>query len=172
MNTSALPDCGYTGDDGAGVLAELAEHVDDRVGELALALVRLDLAEERGLGPHRQLTLTPRLVEEDDVEQRRAVVDRCIDDHPTLAAPPARDAPDLGEHRRLLADRKLRDLGFDGAVVIAARVVLEHVEHALDAHQRESVGQLRGDAELRHRHRPELAQRQRARRYSTPMRYG
>ena len=43
----------------------------------------------------------------------------------------------LAEHRRLLADRERGDLRPVRAVDVAARVVLEHVEHRLDAHDRE-----------------------------------
>ena len=43
----------------------------------------------------------------------------------------------LGVDRRLLADLELVDLGPLGAVDVATRVVLEQVEHGLDAHLRQ-----------------------------------
>ena len=89
----------------------------------------------------------------------------------------------LGVDRRLLADLELVDLGPLGAVDVPTRVVLEQVEHGLDAHLRQPGAQLVADRlELGDAVRRELAQREagavatgaRPRRsgYSTPMRYG
>ena len=87
---------------------------------------------------HGELALAPRLVEEHDVEQTGAVVDRRASTIVRLRSRVRRrvDRLHLGVDRRLLADRELGDLGPLGAVVVAARVVLEQVEHGLDAHRR------------------------------------
>ena len=79
--------------DHAGLLvgAGAPDHVDDRVRHLPLAAVHVELAEERRLGARRQLLLAPRLVEERDVEQRRAVVHDDLDERAPLARAAARE---------------------------------------------------------------------------------
>ena len=117
----------------------------------------------------------PRLVEEDEVEQPGVVLDHRLDHLLALARLARRDALDLGDDRRLLARDELRDLRLARPVVVAARVVLEQVEHRLDRrrHEREPLEQLRGDpVDVAERGRRELAQRAGSRGYSTPIRYG
>ena len=92
-------------DDHAGLLVgrtRAADDVDNGVRHLALSPVHVELAEERRLGADAQLLLAPRLVEERDVEQRRAVVDDDLDQRAALARAPAVDGANLGEDRRLL----------------------------------------------------------------------
>ena len=133
-----LPRLRVHGHDGAGdvgVGIGIGEHVDDRVRHLALAPVALDLAEQRHLRARAQLAFAPRLVEEHDLEETGAVVHRRVHDRALAVAGAARvDRSHLGVDRRLLADLELVDLGPLGAVDVAARVVLEQVEHRLDAH--------------------------------------
>ena len=69
------------------------DQVDDGVGELALAPVGVELAEEQGLGAHRQLARPPRLVEERHPQRAGAVVDVELDQGPALAGA-------AGPHRR------------------------------------------------------------------------
>ena len=132
--------------------------------------------------PGRSCRSRQRLVEEHDLEQAGAVVDGRVHDRALAVARPAGvDRPHLGVDGRLLADLELVDLGPLGAVDVAARVVLEQVEHGLDAHLRQPGAQLVADGlQLGDAVRRELAQREAAAvdgwatpsGYSTPMRYG
>ena len=144
-----LPRLRVHGHDGAGhvgVGLGVGEHVDDRVRHLALAPVALDLAEHRDLGPHLQLSLAPGLVEEDDLEQPGAVVDLRVDDGALAVAGAVTVAAlHLTVDGGLVADGELVDLGPLGAVEVAARVVLEQIEHGLDAHLGEAGAQLVAD---------------------------
>jgi hypothetical protein len=78
--------------------------------------------------------------------------------------------------RRLLPHLELVDLGSLGAVDVAARVVLEQVEHGLDAHLGKSCTQLVADraqlGDAMRRELPEREARHDPTRYSTPMRNG
>jgi len=120
------------------------EHVDRRVHHLAPAPVEVDLAEDGDLG-----TLgDPRsilLVEEGELQVRRAVVDLHLHDRATLSGPPHRDFLHLPGNSRLLLDRQRRDLRGARAVVVAARVVLEQVEHGVDPHRAEAFAEARAD---------------------------
>ncbi len=160
-----LPRLRVHGHDGArdvGVGVGIGEHVDDRVRHLALAPVALDLAEERHLRARAQLAFTPRLVEEHDLEETGAVVHGRVHDRALAVARAASvDGPHLGIDRRLLADLEVVDLGPLGAVDVAARVVLQEVEHRLDAHLGETGAQLVADRlQLGDAVRRELAQRE------------
>ena len=95
-----------TSDVGVGV----GEHVDDRVGHLALAAVALDLAEHRHLRARAQLPLAPGLVEEHDLEQAGAVVDGRVDDRALAVARAAR-ADRLAPRRRRSPRRRSRARG-------------------------------------------------------------
>jgi hypothetical protein len=161
-------------DPGLGV-AGAPEHVDDRVRELALPAEQVELPVERDLGAHRELALAPRLVEEDEVQQPRVVLDDRLDHLLALARRPRRDPLHLGDDRRLLSRHELRDLRLAGAVVVAPGVVLEQVEHRLDRrrHQREPLEQLRREpVDVPERDLGELPEGPGSRGYSTPIRYG
>ena len=95
--------------DDAGLrVAGAAEHVDDRVRELALAAEEVELPVERDLGADRELALAPRLVEEDEVEQPGLVLDDRLDHLLALPGRARRDALHLGDDRRLLPRRRAR----------------------------------------------------------------
>ena len=150
-----LPRLRVDGHDRAGGVGPVAraalgvgrgEHVDDRVRELALAAVLLDLPEQRHLGADRELPLAPGLVEEHQLEQTGAVVHDRVDDRALAVARATRpDRPDLGVDGGLVADRQLGDLGALGAVDVAARVVVEQVEHRRDPHVGQPGFELRPD---------------------------
>ena len=151
--------------DGAGDIRPgvgIGEHVDHGVRHLALAPVALDLPEQRDLRARPELTLPPPLVEEHDLEQAGAVVDGRVDDGALAVAGAAGMArTHLGVDRRLLPDLELVDLGPFRAVDVAARVVLEQIEHGLDAHLGQARAQLVADRlQLGDAVRRQLAQRE------------
>ena len=181
-----LPRLRIHGHDRAGCLRSVGgtalgvgrrEHVDDGIGELTLAAVLLDLAEERDLRAHRELPLAPRLIEEHQLEQAGAVVDDGVDDGALAVAGAARpDRTHFGVDGRLVTDRQLCDLGALGAIDVAPRVVVEEIEHRRDAHLREPGLELGSDRfELVDPVCRELPQGEPVRHrscYSTPTRYG
>ena len=150
------------GDELAGLVAELTEHVDDRVRHLALAPEQLDLPEERRLRSLGELLLAERLVEEHDVEQPGPVVDVRLDHRAAAVAHrPCADAPHLGVDRDLDAELDLGDLGSQRPVVVAARVVREQVQDGVDLHRVQPGRELGPDVtQLRHRLRGEVTQRE------------
>ena len=112
--------------------AGATDHVDDRVRHLPLPAVHVELPEERGFGADGELLVAPRLVEEGDVEQRRAVGHDDFDERTALTRAPAVHALHFGEDRRLLPHLELGDVGLLRAVDPSARIVLQEVEHVLD----------------------------------------
>ena len=151
------------GHERAGLVAELAEHVDDGVRHLALAPEEVDLAEERRLRSLGELLLAERLVEEHDVEQPGSVVDVGLDHRAaTVAHRPRADAADLGVDRDLDAELDLGDLGPVRPVVVAARVVREQVEDRRRSPSRASRGASFGPdvTQVAHRLRGEVTQRE------------
>ena len=112
----------------------LVEEVDLRVGQLLLAPVVGDLAEEQRLGALRELAGPPRLVEERDPQVARAVADAQLG--AGLAAPPSghgRRRHDPTEDPRRLVDPDVADRRLLRLVDVAPRVVGEQVEDRLDA---------------------------------------
>jgi hypothetical protein len=112
----------------------VADQVDDGVGQLLLALVLVELAEEHRLGAGRQLLGPPGLVEELQLEAPGAVADHRTDQRLGRSAPGAAAGHPLdpGQHHRLLAHLQVADVGLVGAVDVAPRVVREQVEHRPD----------------------------------------
>ena len=88
-----------------------AEHVDDRVRELPLAAVHVELPVEGDLGARGQLLLAPRLVEEHEVDRAARVLDHRLDHLLALAREPRRHRRHLADDRRLLAHREVGDVG-------------------------------------------------------------
>jgi hypothetical protein len=82
---TALVGLRVDGDDRPGLVADKIDH---RIRHLTLASKEADLAEDHGLGPGRQLTLSPCLVEEAHVEVGRAIGDGDGDHHPPTPYPP------------------------------------------------------------------------------------
>ena len=82
--------------------------------------------------PGVELLLAPRLVEEHEVQRAAVVLDHRLDHLLALAREPRRHALHLGDDRRLLAHLEVGDVRLVRAVVVAARVVAEEVEHGLD----------------------------------------
>ena len=126
--------------------------------------------------PGRQLLLAPRLVEEHEVDRAAGVLDHGLDHLLALAREPRRHALHLADDRRLLAHLEVGDVRLVGAVVVAARVVAEQVEHRLDRRRerRELVEHPGRDARdvAERRRRPGCGSVRGDRGYSTPIRYG
>src|SRR6266487_2999118 len=96
--SSCAPRLWVHGNDGARVLADTVEDVDDRVGHLQPGPPVLDPSEERRFGSLRQLLLAPALVEEHDAQVGRPVEHLRFDHGAALACPAAADLLSLGEH--------------------------------------------------------------------------
>jgi hypothetical protein len=119
--------------DATGAVA--ADQVDHRVGQLLAPLEHLDLAEEHGLGAHRELAFAPPLVEEAHPQVARPVAHLGGDQHLgwATAGAPGGDAGHGGDDHGLVAGEQVTDGGLAGAVEVPARVVGEQVEHGLHA---------------------------------------
>ncbi len=140
------------------------DHVHHRIGHLTLAAVVGDLTEEERLGPHGQLALAPRLVEEDDLEGSPIVAHGRLDHDLALAGAPGTDPSHLGEDRRLVAHAEVAEVDALRAVDVAARIGGQQVEDALDAHRRQRGRALLADvAQLADRHVAQLAESARRR---------
>ena len=150
--------------DRAGLVAELAQHVDDGVGHLPLAPEEVDLAEERRLRALGELLLAERLVEEHDVQEPGSVVDVGLDHRAaTVAHRPRADPADLGVDRHLDPELDLRDLRPVRTVVVATRVVRQQIENRRDLHRRQPRRELRTHvAQVAHRPRAQVAEREAA----------
>ncbi len=110
----------------------VANQVDDGIRHLPAALVEVDLPEEHGLGPDRELLAPPSLVEERALEVARSVEEVNLHEGPTLTSAAGRVALHLGQDHRLLAHPEVFDLRLVGAVEITTGVMGDEVEHALD----------------------------------------
>ena len=169
-----LPRLRVDRDDHARLRTGTTEDVDDRVRELALAAVDVQFPVEGDLGALGQLLRAPGLVEEHEVDRATRVPDHGLDHRLALARLTRRDGCHLGDDRRLLAHCEVGDVGLVRAVVVAARVVDDEIEHRLDGRRQgrelvEHAGRDPRDVAERCRGQaPERARRD----YSTPIRYG
>ena len=151
-----------------------AEHVDDRVRELTLAAVHVELPVQRDLGARRELLLAPRLVEEHEVQEAAVVLDHGFDHLLALTRESRRHPLHLGDDRRLLTHLEVGDVGLVRAVVVPAWVVTEQVEHRLDRRRQraELVEHPGREPERRPAASSPGCGACAARGYSTPIRYG
>ena len=146
-------------------------HVDDGVRQLAGAPVLGDLAEEDRLGAGLELLGPPGLVEEHDLQPARVVAHHDVDDRPTRAGAPRAGRLHGGQHRRLVADLEVRDVGLPGAVDVAARVRGDQIEDRLDAELGQPPALALGHR-LEHGYLPQAQVAECAAAYSIPNRYG
>jgi hypothetical protein len=133
---------GVDGHDAAGAVPH---QVDDRVGHLAPAPVRLDLAEQHRLGAHRQLAGSPRLVEEDGPEVAGPVGQVDLHQRPTLAGAAGAHLPHPGQHQSLVPRSKIAQAGLAGPVEVAPRIVRQQVQHGVDPDGGQGFGLLGPD---------------------------
>jgi hypothetical protein len=150
---------GVDGHDAAG---PIADQVDHRVGHLLAAGVDLEFAEQCDGHPRPQLPLPPCLVEEADPQVPAAVGHVHGHQHLGRAPPgaPRRHSLHGHEDQRLLPHHQVADPRLVGAVHVAAWVVREQVQQALDADDRQPLGLALPDSlEPGDRHGRQLPQR-------------
>ena len=131
--------------DGHDAPRAVPDQVDHGVGELALAPVRVEFAEEQCLGAHGQLARPPRLVEERHPQGSGAVVDVELDQGPTLAGAPCPHRVDARHHQGLLTHAHAGYVGLPGPVDIAPWVVGDEIEDVEDVDGRQRLGALVAD---------------------------
>ena len=128
------------GIDGHDAPRPVPDQVDHGIRELTFAPVRVELAEEQGLGAHGQLARPPRLIEERDPQRARAVVDIELDERPALAGATGPHRVDAGQHQGLFTHAHARNLGLACPIDVAARVVRDEIEDGIDVEGGQGLG--------------------------------
>jgi hypothetical protein len=159
--------------DGHDATGAVTNEIDDRIRHLQSAAVDVGLAEQGDLQPGLELTFTPRLVEEHDVQPTAAIPDHGLDHGLAVPHHALRCRADGDEHQRFLAGYEIVHSCLVGAVDPTTRVGGEEIQHRVDSDlvQRcelafaDTLQSLDVDV-------GEVAQGERISGHSTPNRYG